>query len=102
MILVKTREDFNNEEAYKTYTKTGEFLCHYSWKGKTREQIIYDMALPDYEQKHLDEALGYCGARGEYLGIELDDHIVLLMNMNTPPVDPDEDDDEPTLKEREG
>lgn len=89
--MLKTRADFNSEDEYKAYTKTSDFLINYIWKGKSREEIIHDMALPDYEQKHLDKALEYCEKREEYTGIELDSHIVLLMNMNTPPVDIDLD-----------
>lgn len=89
--MINTREDFNSEDEYRAYTKTGEFLLHYSWKGKSKEQIIHEMALPDYEQKHFNEAIKYCSVKEEYSGIELDGYIVHLMNVNTPPVDLDED-----------
>lgn len=84
-MLLKTREDFKSEDEYRKYTKTSDFLEEYSWKGKAREQIIQEMALPDYEQELLEEAMGYCGAKGEYSGIELDRHILLLLDLGDHP-----------------
>lgn len=83
--MLKTRADFNNEEEYRAYTKSGEFLTNYVWKGKSKEEIIFDMALLDPEQELLEEAMGYCGAKGEYLGIDLDRHILLLLDLKSHP-----------------
>lgn len=79
--MLKTRADFNNEDAYMDYTKSADFLCEYTWKGKTKEQIIHEMALPDYEQELLDEAMGYCGVEEKFLGIDLDRQILFLLDL---------------------
>lgn len=78
LLLLKTRSDFQTEDDYRAYTKTSGFLLHYNWKGKTKEQIIYDMALPEYEVKHLDRALKLMEAQGNYQAIDLDRLIMWL------------------------
>ncbi|RFA33849.1 hypothetical protein CAI16_13420 [Virgibacillus dokdonensis] len=90
--MLKTRNDFQNEDEYRKYTKSGDFLCQYVWKGKSRDQIIYDMALPNYEQAHLDEAMKNCDILNEHLGVELDRMILYLIDKNAPEddFDPDE------------
>ena len=91
-LLLKTREDFRNEDEYKAYTKTSDFLLLYSWKGKTKEQIIYEMALPEYEQEYLEEAMQSLAKRNEFSGMELDRLILHLIDLDAPvdEFDPDE------------
>ncbi|MTT30936.1 hypothetical protein GMB86_02765 [Terrilactibacillus sp. BCM23-1] len=54
---MKTRKDFPSEDDYKKYVQSSEFLFNYSWEGKSKEQIILDMALSEMEQSVLDHAL---------------------------------------------
>jgi len=67
--------------------KSAEFLFNYSWKGKSREQIIKEMDLADYEQEYLDTAMRGLAEEGNYSGFDLDRRILLLIDMN-------EDDDD--------
>lgn len=76
--MLKTRSDFKTEDDYKAYAKTSEFLVNYSWEGKTREEIIFDMAMPDYEVRHLDEAMKMMEQEGNYKAIDLDRLIMYL------------------------
>lgn len=80
-ILLKTRDDFQTEDEYRAYTKTSDFLLKYSWKGKTREQIIFDMALPDYEIKQLDQAMEIMKRQDNYLAIDLD-RLIMWFHQN--------------------
>lgn len=41
----------------RDYYKNAEFLLNYSWKGKSKKQIISDMQLDTDEQRYLDEAM---------------------------------------------
>ncbi|WP_121639540.1 hypothetical protein [Virgibacillus sp. Bac330] len=74
--MLKTRNDFNTEQEYRAYTKTSDFLLNYSWKGKTKEQVIYEMALPDYEQDYLEEAMEKLTKKDEFSGMALDNFIL--------------------------
>lgn len=76
--MLKTRADFNSEDEYKTYVKTSEFLVNYNWEGKTKEEIIYDMAMPEYEIRHLDQAMELLECEGNYQAIDLDRLIMYL------------------------
>lgn len=76
--MLKTRADFSSEDAYKTYVKTSEFLVNYSWEGKTKEEIIHDMAMPDYEVRHLEQAMELLSLEGNYQAIDLDRLIMYL------------------------
>jgi len=73
---LKKKSDFENLEEYMAYTKTSEFLQQYSWKGKTKETIIQEMALPDFEQDFLDEALEVLSEQHKFSGMELDQFIL--------------------------
>ncbi|RFA33847.1 hypothetical protein CAI16_13410 [Virgibacillus dokdonensis] len=81
--MLKTRKDFNTEQEYKAYTKTSDFLLNYSWKGKTKEQIIHEMALPKYEQKYLDESMKELEKKDMYRGMELDRLILRKLDEDT-------------------
>lgn len=75
--MSKDQNDFNqNEVVNKDYTKSAEFLLEYCWKGKTKEQIIVEMDLPDYEQVFLDAAINELTPLGKFTGMDLDQFIV--------------------------
>ncbi|WP_099303266.1 hypothetical protein [Bacillus sp. Marseille-P3800] len=48
----------------------------YNWKNKNKEQIIREMALPDYDQKYLDEAIRFNAEKNDYSGMSLDRYIL--------------------------
>lgn len=73
---LKSRSDFSTEREYMSYTKTSDFLLNYSWKGKSKETIINEMALPDFEQVYLDEAIKYLTNQNDFSGISLDRFIL--------------------------
>ncbi|MES1051408.1 hypothetical protein FOA24_19170 [Bacillus thuringiensis] len=62
--------------------KSAEFLFKYSWKGKSREQIIEEMELADYEQKYLGAAMKELEKEGMYTGFDLGRRILLLIDIN--------------------
>ncbi|WP_176545977.1 hypothetical protein [Bacillus thuringiensis] len=63
------------------YIKSVEFLCNYCWKGKTREQIIQEMELVDYEIEYLDQAMEELKKENLYNGWDLDRRILFLIDM---------------------
>ncbi|MFS0615310.1 hypothetical protein [Lederbergia ruris] len=73
---LKSRSDFSTEREYMSYTKTSDFLLNYSWKGKSKETIINEMALPDFEQVYLDEAIEYLTNQNDFSGMSLDRFIL--------------------------
>ena len=75
------------------HSKSGEFLCSYSWKGKSKEQIIDEMELPDYEQKYLEDAMRELAPQGKFIGMDLDEYFVLRMAMDEEDVGPLDDED---------
>jgi hypothetical protein len=76
-----------------THSKSAEFLCSYSWKGKSKEQIIDEMKLPDYERKYLEDAMHELAPQGKFTGMDLDEYFVLRMAMDEEDVDPLDDED---------
>ena len=74
------------ENNRSSYTKSAEFLCAYSWEGKTKEQIIKEMALPDYEQVYLEDAMRELAPQKKFTGWDLDRYILQRLDM-------EEDDD---------
>lgn len=72
--MVKTKHDFDNYDDFRKYSKTSDFLLAYSWEGKSRETIIEEMALPNFEIEFLDEALAELERQGnqDYSGMTLD------------------------------
>lgn len=71
----------------RDYYKSAEFLLNYSWKGKTKEQIISDMRLDTDEQRYLDEAMKYNENKEDYSGMALDRYILQKLD------EEDEEDD---------
>lgn len=69
-----------------SFSKSADFLLSYNWKNKDKEQIIKDMALPDYEKKYLDEAMRVNAEKNDYSGMGLDRYILRKL-------DEEEDDD---------
>ncbi|WP_193217122.1 MULTISPECIES: hypothetical protein [Bacillus cereus group] len=63
------------------YIKSVEFLYNYCWKGKTREQIIQEMELVDYEIEYLDQAMEELKKENLYNGWDLDRRILFLIDM---------------------
>lgn len=82
-----------NNDNHVAYTKSANFLLNYSWKGKTKEQIIEEMKLLSYEQAYLDDAMKELAPQGKYAGMDLDEYFVLRMAMNEEDVEPFDDDD---------
>ncbi|ENQ3081194.1 hypothetical protein ACEOWG_004558 [Bacillus cereus] len=82
-----------NENNPLAWSKSADFLCNYSWEGKTKEQIIKEMALPDYEQKYLEDGMKELASQGKFTGMDLDGYFVLRMAMDEEDVDPIDDDD---------
>lgn len=75
------------------YTKSSKFLLDYSWKGKDREQIIQEMALPEYEQKYLDEAIKVLSSKNKFTGMDLDRYILSKLDDDEDDVGEIDDDD---------
>ncbi|MBE3569054.1 MAG: hypothetical protein IMW92_02725 [Bacillales bacterium] len=63
------------------YKKSSHFLFSYSWKGKTKEQIIIEMGLLDYEQVYLDDAMKELARRNQFSGYDLDRYILQRLDM---------------------
>lgn len=84
-----TRNDGNP----KAYTKSAEFLVAYNWKGKSKDQIIQEMALPDYEQEYLDDAIKELTPKEKFTGMDLDEYFVLRMAMDEEDIGEIDDDD---------
>ncbi|MEV2910491.1 hypothetical protein ABNF65_18200 [Paenibacillus larvae] len=84
-----TRNDGNP----KAYTKSAEFLVSYNWKGKCKDQIIQEMALPDYEQEYLDDAMKELAPKEKFTGMDLDEYFVLRMAMDEDDIGDIDDDD---------
>lgn len=64
------------------YSKSAEFLFNYSWKGKTKEQIIEKMKLVDYESNYLEQAMNELEKERAFTGFDLTRRIYLLMDLN--------------------
>jgi len=82
---LKNRSDFSTEKEYMAYTKTSEFLLAYSWKGKSKETIINEMALPDFEQNYLDEAIKHLTNKNDFSGMSLDRFILRRLDEDETP-----------------
>ncbi len=82
---LKNRSDFSTEKEYMAYTKTSDFLTNYSWKGKAKETIINEMALPEFEQVYLDEAMEYLGKENNFSGMALDRFILKRLDEDETP-----------------
>lgn len=74
--MLKKSIDFSSIEEYMTYTKSTEFLLQYSWEDKSHEEIIKDMALPDFEQVFLLEAIEVLKEGNDFSGMVLDRYIL--------------------------
>ncbi|GAK03908.1 hypothetical protein JCM19037_2269 [Geomicrobium sp. JCM 19037] len=59
-----------------SFTKKADFLLNYSRKNKTKDQVIKEMDLQDYEQIYLDEAMRHNEVKGDYTGMALDRYIL--------------------------
>src|SRR5689334_829207 len=81
-----------NEKDSLAWTKSADFLCNYSWEEKTKEQIIQEMKLVDYEVEYLDQAMEGLKKENLYSGMDLDRRILLLIDMEEEEDDFDEDD----------
>lgn len=64
-----------------TYTKSADFLLNYSWEGKSKEQIIQEMDLPDYEQEYVDAAMQELAPQGKFTGMDLDCFILYQLDL---------------------
>ena len=62
-------------------SKTAEFLLNYCWEGKSKEQIIQEMFLPDYEQEYVEAAMKELSPKGKFTGMDLDSFIVQQLDM---------------------
>lgn len=71
-----------NENDPLAYTKSPEFLLSYSWKGKSKEQIVKEMALPDYEERYLDDAMRELALQEKFSGMDLDEYFTLRIAMD--------------------
>lgn len=75
------------------YTKSSQFLLNYSWKGKSKEQIIQEMALPDYEQVYLNEAMEELAQQNKFTGMDLDQYILCRLDQEDEDIGPLHDED---------
>lgn len=82
-----------NEGNPLAYSKSAKFLLSYSWEGKSKEQIIEEMTLPDYEQDYLEDAMKELAKQGKFTGMDLDEYFVLRMAMDEEDVGPLDDAD---------
>ena len=82
-----------NENNPLAWSKSSDFLCNYCWEGKTKEQIVKEMVLPDYEQEYLDDAMKELAPQGRFSGMDLDEYFTLRMAMEEEDVGPINDDD---------
>lgn len=89
---LKTRKDFATESEYLDYTKSMEFLFGYSWENKSKSEIIYDMALEDYEIEYLERAMEDLKKKNDFSGMALDRYILKLIDMNEKEDDFNEED----------
>lgn len=83
--MVKKRTDFSSEDEYRKYTKTSDFLLAYSWEGKSKKEIINEMALPDFEQEYLDEAMDFLKKKKDFSGMSLDRYILQRLDEDEEP-----------------
>lgn len=74
-------------------SKTAEFLLSYSWKGKSKEQIIQEMFLPDYEQIYVEAGMKELSLQGKFTGMDLDRFIVHQLDMEDEDIGPIHDPD---------
>jgi len=91
-IKLKNRSDFSDEKEYMKYTKTSDFLLAYSWEGKSKETIIEEMALPDFEQEYLDEAMQHLKNQNNFSGMALDRFILKRLDEDETPDEFDSND----------
>ena len=74
-------------------SKTAEFLLNYCWEGKSKEQIIQEMFLPDYEQEYVEAAMKELSPKGKFTGMDLDSFIVQQLDMEDEDIGPVHDPD---------
>lgn len=74
--MLKKPSDFSSRREYMSYTKTSDFLLNYSWENKSIETIIFEMALPEFEQIYLGEALDELKGGNDFTGMTLDRFIL--------------------------
>ncbi len=74
-------------------SKTAGFLLNYCWEGKSKEQIIQEMFLPDYEQKYVEAAMKELSLKGKFTGMDLDSFIVQQLDMEDEDIGPVHDPD---------
>lgn len=79
-----------NEKNSVAWSKSADFLCNYSWEGKTKEQIIEEMVLPEYEIEYLDDAVKELAPQGKFTGMDLDHYILMRLDMEEEPFDEDD------------
>ena len=74
-------------------SKTAEFLLNYRWEGKSKEQIIQEMFLPDYEQVYVERGMKKLSPQGKFTGMDLDQYIVRQLDMEDEDIGPVHDPD---------
>lgn len=82
----------HNENHPLAWSKSADFLGNYSWEGKTKEQIIKEMALPDYEQKYVEDGMKELASQAKFTEFDLDHYILMRLDMEEEEDDFDEDD----------
>lgn len=104
--MLKKRTDFENVEDYAKYTESIDFLLQYSFKGKSLEEVIYDMAL-DVKGEETAAADVYAklykhGDNGDFTGLVFDIGLQNWEEQNEPDWDIPDDFIPLRRKEREG
>ncbi|TES50318.1 hypothetical protein E2L07_16125 [Halalkalibacterium halodurans] len=73
--MVLKRNNFNTEEEYMKYTRSDEFLSHYSIENKTVNEVCEDMCLPMEWSEYVQELLPVLLKHNRISGYDLIAHV---------------------------